>query len=283
MRRLLKIMVPVGALTLILAYAWYVVLPGWGGPPQSIATPPLSGAFAVGRTRFDWLDAARQRELMVWVWYPANQNSLGTSSSYLPGRWGELASAWEARNINLRVVAQPFSWPKLWSALTFHPPLSAVSLQRLQIHALDNAQWADAPRNFPVLFFSPGLGMMPTDYTALIEDIASHGYVVVGINPTGYTASTVFADGRQAGLRPPWEINPAAASMLDTWVTDMRFALDQMTQISADPLSTTIASDQSAGGALRGQQIVRNVPARSAEGRSLEAAISPSPAADTIR
>ncbi len=85
----------------------------------------------------------------------------------------------------------------------FHSPLSAHSIQRIRIHAVDDAPISVPPPDrsdgFPVLLFSPGLGKVPTDYAAVIEDIVSHGYVVVGVNPTDFVYTTVFADGRKRG------------------------------------------------------------------------------------
>ena len=37
----------------------------------------------------------------------------------------------------------------------------------------------------PVVMLLPGLGEPVAAYSALAEDLASHGYAVVGMNPTG--------------------------------------------------------------------------------------------------
>jgi predicted dienelactone hydrolase len=34
-----------------------------------------------------------------------------------------------------------------------------------------------------MLVFAPGLGLRATDYATIAEDLASHGYVVAGMNP----------------------------------------------------------------------------------------------------
>jgi pimeloyl-ACP methyl ester carboxylesterase len=82
---------------------------------------------------------------------------------------------------------------------------------------------------------------MPTDYTALLEDIASHGYVVVGINPTYFCSATVFSDGRQVGGLPLGERlwhKPGTSTLEDLfpiWVQDMVFVLNQVTKLDSDP------------------------------------------------
>ena len=52
------------------------------------------------------------------------------------------------------------------------------------------------PQKFPVLVFSHGYTGIPSAYTALLEDLASHGYAVLSIvHPYEATAATL-ADGR---------------------------------------------------------------------------------------
>jgi dienelactone hydrolase len=54
---------------------------------------------------------------------------------------------------------------------------------------------------YPVLVLSPG-GFLPLLLAAIGEELASHGYVVVGVNRTYETAVTVFADGRTIPMNP---------------------------------------------------------------------------------
>ena len=42
----------------------------------------------------------------------------------------------------------------------------------------------------------PGLAALTTDYTTLAEDLASHGYVVVGFDAPYRSEVVVFPDGR---------------------------------------------------------------------------------------
>lgn len=59
--------------------------------------PRPTGPFAVGRTTFDWVEKGRtddfgqtaeavDRELVVWVWYPAVPGT-GSAAEYLPRLW----------------------------------------------------------------------------------------------------------------------------------------------------------------------------------------------------
>src|SRR5260370_13607981 len=63
---------------------------------RPILLPKPRGPYPVGRVLFDWTDvdledARRQRELMIFVWYPAPPGTRGRTAEYVPGRWGELA------------------------------------------------------------------------------------------------------------------------------------------------------------------------------------------------
>ena len=49
---------------------------------------------------------------------------------------------------------------------------------------------------FPILIFSPGYYSNATGYTALIEEIASHGYIVFNINHTYESVGTLFPNGQ---------------------------------------------------------------------------------------
>lgn len=51
------------------------------------------------------------------------------------------------------------------------------------------------PPHFPIVILRAGLGALTTSYTTLAEDIASHGYVVVGFDAPYRTSIVVFADG----------------------------------------------------------------------------------------
>ncbi len=63
-------------------------------------------------------------------------------------------------------------------------------------HAFDGAPAAD--RRSPVLLLSPS-GFSPLLLGSLAEELASHGYVVVGVNHTFETAVTVFATAASSG------------------------------------------------------------------------------------
>ncbi len=222
------------AVVAISALAYWQVRLAEAGGDMAIQLPRPSGPFGVGRTRFDWTDPNRQdrfhpslkRRLVVWVWYPAHATGLNSPAAYVPGKWGESAARWSAITIRLHMS------PNALRAFTTSAPVSPASIQHIRVHAVEDAPIADDRKNFPVLIFSPGLVQMPTDYTGLIEDLASHGYIVAGINPTYFTDVTVFADGTEAGHMPVWKRSWNVEDYYPIWLADFLFVTNQISKLN---------------------------------------------------
>lgn len=115
-----------------------------------------------------------------------------------------------------------------------------VSLEDLEY--LDGIRgWAmpDAPIDaknspFPVLFFSPGFFMAAQLYSSLIEEMASHGYVVVAINHTDACWPVMFPDGSSPVILPELAniFSNKERSCMQTfdmtqeiWIKDVEFVL----------------------------------------------------------
>ena len=142
--------------------------------------PAVTGSSIVGRTEIALADTSRAdpfatdgspRELAVWIWYPAAPGSSGAAAPYIPAPWADLVD-------NEGVFSQ--------------------DLHALRAHSIADAPLEGHP---PVVVLLPGLGQPVASYTALAEDLASHGYAVVGVNPTGSIA-VVFPDGHVAPAMP---------------------------------------------------------------------------------
>ncbi len=172
-----------------------------------VELPRPAGRFAVGRVEDTGTDTGRGgRKLSIWTWYPAVAGT-GTAAAYAPGPWAGLA-------IGL--------------------PIGETRLDRVRDAALEGA--VPAPGRFAVVVLLPGLGFAAPQYAVLAEDLASRGYVVVGVTPTG-SANVTVLDGQAVG--PTTEGNPSdftgdrtrhdrviAQRLLDVWVGDARFAAD---------------------------------------------------------
>ena len=116
-------------------------------------------------------DPEAHRDLMVYLWYPSPRGNATQPGWYLPG----------AREMDADPDLQPHlkqefeaAWPLIVSG-TIRP------------HAVENAAVAGSPKTFPVVLLSHGLGGTGFEYTSLIEELVSHGYVVAAVEHT-YTA-----------------------------------------------------------------------------------------------
>jgi hypothetical protein len=143
--------------------------------------PSPTGVFSVGRLCLELVDPDRpelysddpdaHRELVLWVWYPATSDSTAERADYLPAAWAPNATF-----LGLEVTG-------------------------VQTHAVPDAPMAAESSDYPVLILSPS-GFPPLLLAAVAEELASTGYVVVGVNHTYETAVTAFADGRVVPLNP---------------------------------------------------------------------------------
>jgi predicted dienelactone hydrolase len=205
--------------------------------PQRLAgLQAPTGSYPVGRTRFHWIDSKRSevitdapgdnRELRVHVWYPA-ANVQGSRSAYLPDAEQLAASSSAAALSNV-----------------FGPIWSSIRSRQLLSHAFENAPVASGPR-FPLLIFSHGLGVTSIAYTAQMEDLASHGYIVAGIEHTYAAVAVAFPDGRvlpyanafwsrvPGGDRTP-EVEAFGKETTRIVADDIRFVLDKFIEANRD-------------------------------------------------
>ncbi|WP_239488658.1 hypothetical protein [Luteitalea sp. TBR-22] len=156
------------------------------GSPDAQAATSLqpSGPHAVGRRFETWrddgrpdpVDPARRREVTVTIWYPAEGSSTPSAELPLPAPWNEA---------RLSRLGKRFGGPFVDALRAYH------------VSARTDAPLLPGTTRFPVLLLMPGLGWLPTDYSGLAEDLASHGYVVVGFGSPGFADLVRFPDGRE--------------------------------------------------------------------------------------
>jgi dienelactone hydrolase len=119
-----------------------------------------------------WAAGVNARELMVSLWYPAVPSD-GRPAQYMTPAESELLLA---------------------SAGVTGIPKDALSTVRT--NAVSDAAPAGSQRALPLVVLSPGFTHPRSVLTALAEDLASHGYVVAGIDHTYESFATAFPDGR---------------------------------------------------------------------------------------
>ena len=165
----------------------------------------------MGRTFFHWTDRNRtdpvvartEREFMVIAWYPAEANSSEVHALWMPERW----ALSEARLLYAERANSPMTM-----AEAFHAVHDSVS------SSIAEAPAARTRNLWPLLLFAPGAGVNPAFYSTFTEDLASHGYAVFAIVPTGW-GDTTFRIA------------------LPLWASDLRFMLGQIERLDRDPKS----------------------------------------------
>jgi predicted dienelactone hydrolase len=165
--------------------------------------PPPTGKSPIGTTRWVVQDASRDetfapgrtREVEVIAWYPS-AGATGATAPYLYNGMEEALSF-------ARLA-------KLGDAYN--------GLQFVKTHAVLDAAPAAAPARFPVIVFSHGYTGLPSSHTALMEDLASHGWAVLHVvHPYESTAAklgdgsvVLFTDEKNA-------MRPQIVAVMDEW------------------------------------------------------------------
>ena len=100
-------------------------------------------------------------------------------------------------------------------------------LESVKLHATADAAPLTRRGGWPVVLFSPGFGVERELYAGLVEDLASHGYVVVAIDHPHDAGIVEFPDGHV--VVPSSQMDIAAA--LSVRVADTRFVLTELARL----------------------------------------------------
>lgn len=187
-----------------------------------VTLPAPTGPHKTGRTSLHWKDSARpeletsapddKRELMVHLFYPTDAKATGAQAVYVP------------------------------DAEVMRPPWNDAQLARItamRTHSLENAPLPRGKARYPIVLFSPGGGLKALTYHALLEDLASHGWVVAALDPPYNPRAMRFPDGRVLGNLQPNERGwpqPRNAQENERfykeriyhWARDISFVIDQL-------------------------------------------------------
>jgi dienelactone hydrolase len=149
--------------------------------------------------------------LAVRLWYPVSEHS------------------------NEPCKAADYASPKVWE---YFGQLLKVPTFPVTTNSCQDAVVAEGLH--PVVVFTPGLTATFTDYTFLMEDLASRGYIVVAVNHTSEATAVEFSDGRLVRSvvgshlggtvpRSPHEVRFA----VDARLKDLKFVLRQLARLNA--------------------------------------------------
>lgn len=203
----------------------------WLDHMRQTPLPVPGGRLGIGTTNFVWTDTHddplappnTRRQLLVWMWYPAPYSPNQQFAEYMPA---PLRKAVEHQ--------KGFFWTNFLTR----------DLSRVRTHSVRDAELLPKRPTFPVVLMGAGHSALTAEYSAFAEDLASHGFFVVGFDVPYRTFVTVGADGKVVPQLPQnnsealsgKEAQDVTEKLIQAGSADMTFALDQLEQLNAtDP------------------------------------------------
>lgn len=185
--------------------------------PTRLTLPAPTGRYRTGTVSLylidpsrpdPWVPSQKVRQLMIQLWYPAHAVAGYPRAPYMPAH-------------TARPYEKILGLPRLpWPTVAAH--LSAPARPRAG--------------GWPVVLYSHGLGGERFETTSLVEDLASHGYVVVTIDHVHDAGVVVLPDGQVdfCAVPPPTKDGPTPTTTMEieARVADVRFVLDQLAVIN---------------------------------------------------
>ena len=195
---------------LLVAVGWVLVLvaASSAAPAAGAHVPAPTGRFHVGTRAMALTDRARRepqqakqpRSLVIQLWYPTA--ATGRPAAYMP--------------------------PAVVQFVAKSNGVAPAFLQGVKLDATADAVPLKRAGGWPVVLFSPGFGVERELYTGLVEDLASHGYVVVAIDHPHDAGIVQFPDGHVVIPASQMDIQDA----LTVRVADTRFVLTELARLA---------------------------------------------------
>ncbi|MCH7763547.1 MAG: dienelactone hydrolase family protein [Candidatus Marinimicrobia bacterium] len=198
---------------------WLILVIGLPFSVPVIELPRPTGPHPVGSNIYHWVDSSRTewftpedpddlRELVVQVWYPAK----AVTHEPMP-----YIDHLKIRSAAIGVAGK-------------FPGFIVGHINLVKTHSFLNAPPESG--KYPLLILSHGVTGFRQVHTALIEELSSHGYIVVAPDHTYDCNLTVFPNGTIADYRSDITGLPDSVKIrrqqLNTRVADIKFILDQI-------------------------------------------------------
>ena len=184
--------------------------------------PAPTGEYAIGTTTFDLTDQSREetfttasgdhRRILIQAWYPA----------------GDVTG--------LRTAPYVYNPPAFTTGIQRSWGFPSIIISHFSLvatHSYEDAPLSDAEPTYPVLLFSHGYGGVVMQNTVLMEELASHGYVVFSIAHPYESLVTAFPDG-DVIYEDDKDVFDNIGGSLNIWANDTLFLTDQL-EISSNP------------------------------------------------
>ena len=243
--------------------------------------PKPTGNYAVGVKDYHWIDEKRKeifvndlehpnRELMVKVWFPAS----------LPVILSMSKDAGQAQPSQLPVKPTNIYAPDLVNYYKKnHTLIWLLGFSRpIYSYSQESSNILNTEAKYPVVIFTPGHGGRNDSNSFHCEELASHGYIVVGISPTYENNIVQFPDDRIADGKKVYKASGNENKTfierrkdhnkeVEIRVADVKFVLDQLEQLNKNKESifyqhldqnNTAIFGQSLGGEIAAQLCQRD-------------------------
>lgn len=200
-----------------------------------IQLPKPTGLFNIGTISYCWKDTNKKekhspnteehRELLVQIWYPSDNTQMLKKTPYL----AEVVKfAQKDRSARLYIPAHIFN-----------------DFMYTTTNSAENAPISHKEESYPVILFSHGLGGVCNINTSNIEELVSHGYIVIGINHTHASYVSHLSEGRVIPLNEKYRLSLSSIikdnlvgqvhlleQELETWVSDVSFVMTMLENIN---------------------------------------------------
>ncbi len=177
--------------------------------------PQFTGSYAVGTSSYYWVDESRselysgnshdKRGLVVHFWYPTQKGAPQKLYPYLS----------DQQKMTVKENFKDLHIPDfIWTHLV-----------NIESAVIPNAVCSSDKISYPVVVFSHGAGSLPDLYVTYLAELASHGYIIVGINHTYISGGTTVPDGKTIvgkSMTMPLE------KIIEIMVADVRFTMNML-------------------------------------------------------
>lgn len=197
---------------------------------NTIALPSPTGLYSVGTTNISFIDQSREethnppnkREMVAQVWYPIDQKKYPQKP--------------------LPYLEHSIEYVKKAIAELKNIPFDQLNyVNSLVTHSYPKVAYSHKETTYPIILFSPGFGAPQETYTMILQDLASHGYIVFGINHPYVSTPTIFPDGRIIEPDPLLKKieteesrKKTSAKLFEVWLKDLTFIIEQLPHINTE-------------------------------------------------
>jgi len=212
--RVTRVLFRISVTVLILGAAFIGYCAFFRSMPRALPAP--SGRYGVGRQEFTWRSATEgigtevagspeTDDVAVCIWYPTEVGAPGMPAAYLSAVWQ--------------------------NALGTHATVPALLTQNYSVvrdHAIDGAPLAPDETEYPLVLLTAEPHIGAFSYSTFAEQMASDGFIVVGITVGGTSAVDFHPLAGSAFVLKEPGVTPSRHRLAARWARDIRFVLDML-------------------------------------------------------